>query len=63
MKILNIVNTAIEKLMAILYPGRLVLGLLSLRILLDQFKYFFIFILFWIFVDNKMKKVESKRFL
>ena len=37
MKILNIVNTAIEKLMAILDPGQLVLGLLSLRILLDQF--------------------------
>ena len=61
MKILNIVKTAIEKLMAILDPGQLVLGLLSLRILLDQFKYFFIFILFGIFVDNKMKKKLNQK--
>ena len=38
----------------------LVPGLISLRIL-DQFKYFLIFILFGIFVDNKLKRVGIKK--
>ena len=56
--VLDIVNTAIEKLMTILVPRRL------FKRILDNFKYFFfIFILFGNFVENKKKKkLESKRF-
>ena len=58
LNIIDIINTAIERLITILVPGWL-----SLKIL-DQSKYlFFIFILFGIFVKKKQKKLESKRFL
>ena len=61
LKILDIVNTEKEKLMTILVRGwSQVDYLLEYSINSDIF---FICIPFGIFVDNKMKKVGSKRFL
>ena len=56
LNILDIINTAIEKLMTILVPGWL-----SLRIF-NKFKYFFIFIPVGIFLNNYMKKWDLKGF-
>ena len=61
LNILDIVNTEKEKLMTIFVTGWSQADyLLEYSINSDIF---FICILFGIFVDNKMKKLESKRFL